>query len=67
MTHFLQLLWVLNGNPYDYLWSKGSVAYIMPFLAIFLFTKLIDMVSLSDNITFVGSVGFLSVIFVLKM
>jgi len=67
MTHFLQLMWVLNGNPYVYLWNKRSLAYITPFLAGFLFSKLIDMVSLSDNITFVCSVRFFSVICVLKI
>jgi len=67
MTLFLQLVWVLNGNPLVYLWNKGPVACIMPFLAGFVFTKLIDMVSLSDNITFVCSVRFFSEICGLKI
>jgi len=41
----MQLMWVLNGNPYVYLWNKRSLAYITPFLAGFLFSKLIDMVN----------------------
>jgi hypothetical protein len=62
-------MWVLNGDPYVYLWNKGSVAYIMPFIAGFVFSKLIDMVSLSDNthISFVCSIRFFSVICVLKI
>jgi len=64
---FLQLIWVLNGNPFVYLWNKGSFACIMLFLAGIIFSKLIYMVSLSDNITFVCSVRFFSVICVLKI
>ena len=65
VTHFLQIMLGLYGNPYVYLCSKGSVACIIPFLAGFSFSKLIDMVSLSNNIIFVFSVRFFSVTFVL--
>jgi len=60
-------MWILNENPYVYLWNKGPVECFIPFTVGFLVSELIDMVSLSDNITFVCSVRFFSVICVLKI
>jgi hypothetical protein len=65
--YYLQLLLVQYGNPYVYLWNEGLLALIMPLLAGIVFSKLIDLVSLSDNITFACSSRFFSLICVLKI
>jgi len=67
MTHFLQFMWLLSEFPYVYVWKLGPVACIVPFLAGFFFSNLIEMVSLSHNITLVCSVRSFSVICVLKI
>ncbi|XP_021939776.1 stimulator of interferon genes protein isoform X3 [Zootermopsis nevadensis] len=37
------LIWVILENPYVYLWTKGPVSNIIPYLAGFCFSKLIQM------------------------
>lgn len=58
VMYFLQIIWAVLENPYVYLWNKGSVANVVPYLAGFCFSKLIQMVSLGHNVFIVYSLRF---------